>query len=73
MEVNRIEVMHNTEQQVHDYVEAAQRIADALGIDREREHEVFVQIVTLVASKTVQVVHQPVGVAGVALPGPMMS
>lgn len=68
MEVNRIEIVHNTDEQVQGYVEAAQRIADALGIDREREHQVFVKIIELLASKTVQVVQQPVGMPAMAIP-----
>lgn len=66
MELNRIETQHNTEQQVAEYVEVAQRIADGAGIVRNAEPEVFVKILDMVAAKTLTVVQQPVGVG--ALP-----
>lgn len=71
MELQRIETPHNTPEQVAEYVQAAQDIADAAGIDREREPEVFVKIIDLVASKQITVVQNPPLLGG-AMPLPGM-
>lgn len=56
----RIEVQHNTPEQVREYIEQAQAVADWHGIDREREPEVFCKLLDLISTKQITVVHQPV-------------
>ena len=64
MELQRVEVVHNSRDQVVEYLAVAQQIADDLGINRETEAALFIKIVDLIASKTIQSVQQQFGLAG---------
>jgi len=59
MQLNRQEIQHNTAEQVREYLDQAQAIADEHGVDREREPEVFCKLLDLVSTKQIITLQQP--------------
>jgi hypothetical protein len=60
--VQRIEVQHNTPEQVRDYLADARRMVDELQVPPELREVAFTKAIDLLAAKNIQVVAPATGV-----------
>lgn len=71
MELQRMETMHNTPEQVALYLDAALELVASRELPAGSEGEVIVGVVNLLAAKTINVVQQapmPIGLPTMAIP-----